>query len=276
MSIKLMSLVWDSQYARQSPSRLLVMLKLADHASDDGDCHPSQKLIAEKCGLSRETVNRIVHQLETEGLLSAVRSRTYNRYKLHFDNLPQMCSQVTSEPVEVCADVTSEEIQMCADVTLDVTSRHTRCDVTSHKPSRTISEPSVRTKTLSADANVVTGILDPIADKKTVPDHKLMMEHHGNRIGKILDGAAQGAAVKKLLNNYPLGDCLKCYDHLVSQLKTKGGWRNGKISWLTVIAEIGEWKASQRPSLTYTPLDFDLPTVRIGGIVEDMPSSQTH
>lgn len=90
MSIKIMSDVWDSDYAKQSHARLLVMLKLADHASDDGECYPSQNTIATKCGLARPTVNRIIRELEADGKLVVAKvNKTdgkHNRYTLQFRN----------------------------------------------------------------------------------------------------------------------------------------------------------------------------------------------
>jgi len=66
MSIKVMSAVWD--YSRASGTPLLVLLKLADWANDDGECWPSISTIAQKCRLKDERhVKRIIHDtLERE------------------------------------------------------------------------------------------------------------------------------------------------------------------------------------------------------------------
>lgn len=61
-----MTAVWD--YSRASGTPLLVLLKLADWADDDGECWPSISTIAKKCRLKDERhVKRIIHDtLERE------------------------------------------------------------------------------------------------------------------------------------------------------------------------------------------------------------------
>jgi Helix-turn-helix domain len=59
VSIKVQTLVWD--YSKASGTPLLVLLKLADWANDDGECWPSIRLIAEKCRLKDERhVKRLI------------------------------------------------------------------------------------------------------------------------------------------------------------------------------------------------------------------------
>lgn len=47
-----------------------VLVALADNAGHDGTCWPSQRNIAEKCGLSRQRVNEILGDLELSGHLT--------------------------------------------------------------------------------------------------------------------------------------------------------------------------------------------------------------
>jgi hypothetical protein len=67
VSIKIMSLVWDSEIG--PASKRLVMLALADSASDEGVCWPSVATIARKSLTGLSTVRRVVAELEAEGLL---------------------------------------------------------------------------------------------------------------------------------------------------------------------------------------------------------------
>jgi hypothetical protein len=54
-------------------SRLLVMLALADYASDDGtNCRPSIAALARKCRLSRSQAQRVVHDLIEVGALKVI------------------------------------------------------------------------------------------------------------------------------------------------------------------------------------------------------------
>lgn len=68
MSIKIMSHVWES--APASGSDLLVLLSLADHCNDLGECYPSIARIAKKCRLSERSVQYALKYLQDENLLS--------------------------------------------------------------------------------------------------------------------------------------------------------------------------------------------------------------
>lgn len=52
-----------------NPLRKLVLVKLADNASDQGECWPSYQHIADQCEISRSTVKVHIRELEKSGLL---------------------------------------------------------------------------------------------------------------------------------------------------------------------------------------------------------------
>jgi DNA-binding transcriptional MocR family regulator len=52
-----------------NPLRKLVLVKLADNASDQGECWPSYQHIADQCEISRSTVKLHVRELEKAGFL---------------------------------------------------------------------------------------------------------------------------------------------------------------------------------------------------------------
>ncbi|EPJ8754263.1 MULTISPECIES: helix-turn-helix domain-containing protein [Pseudomonas] len=52
-----------------NPLRKLVLIKLADNASDQGECWPSYQHVAEQCEIDRSTVRKHIKQLEAQGLL---------------------------------------------------------------------------------------------------------------------------------------------------------------------------------------------------------------
>ena len=54
-----------------SSTTKLVLLKLCDNANDDGECWPSQSLIADQCELSRRTVITSIQKLEELGYLAS-------------------------------------------------------------------------------------------------------------------------------------------------------------------------------------------------------------
>jgi hypothetical protein len=115
MSIRAM--VWAFGVQCPSPFAKLVLLKLADHANEDGwECWPAQGRIAADCGIPRETVNRQVKALAEAGLIR-VEQRTNGTGKL--SNRYFLLCDAASHP--------------------DVIHRHILCDPASHKPS--IEEP---------------------------------------------------------------------------------------------------------------------------------------
>ncbi|MCF7532015.1 helix-turn-helix domain-containing protein [Pseudomonas petrae] len=52
-----------------NPLRKLVLVKLADNASDQGECWPSYQHIADQCEISRSTVKVHIRELEKSGFL---------------------------------------------------------------------------------------------------------------------------------------------------------------------------------------------------------------
>lgn len=67
MSMTLMVKVFGLKIG--NPGRKLVLLKLADHANDDGGCWPSYRRIAEQCEMGRSTVKAHIKALEDAGYL---------------------------------------------------------------------------------------------------------------------------------------------------------------------------------------------------------------
>lgn len=73
MSIRLMTMVWDVRWPTQN--HLLVMLKLADHANDEGSkVWPAVATIAEQAQCSERTVQNVLKALRDCGLINAVKA----------------------------------------------------------------------------------------------------------------------------------------------------------------------------------------------------------
>lgn len=71
MSIQLMTLIWQIEFPTQS--QLLVALKLADHANDEGtNCYPSRSRIAEMTQCSESTVKNALRAFREVGLLHVI------------------------------------------------------------------------------------------------------------------------------------------------------------------------------------------------------------
>jgi Helix-turn-helix domain len=67
-----MAEVWESSSAKGGAR--LVLLALADHANDEGYCHPSVARLARKSALTERNVQLILRNLEARGELVTLRS----------------------------------------------------------------------------------------------------------------------------------------------------------------------------------------------------------
>lgn len=72
MSVKAMTWAWEQPV---KPGPKLVLVALADHSDGAGVCWPGHELIANKCGLSRQTVLEHIATLEESGYLVAEAGR---------------------------------------------------------------------------------------------------------------------------------------------------------------------------------------------------------
>jgi hypothetical protein len=68
MSVKIMSLVWQCPDL-QNQCRLLLMLAIADHCNDDGNCYPSKASLMAKARMKERTFVNAKHWLIDHGFL---------------------------------------------------------------------------------------------------------------------------------------------------------------------------------------------------------------
>ena len=84
MSIRLMTQLWDNADPALSGSRLVIMLCLADHANDDGECWPSIDRLAKRARLHRQNVMVHLKELEDAGYITVKRILgRHNSYIVH-------------------------------------------------------------------------------------------------------------------------------------------------------------------------------------------------
>lgn len=67
MSIRVMSQVWESNTL--DPYERLVLLALADHADDDGNCYPSIARLCKRTGLTDRGIQKVLRRLTEKGRL---------------------------------------------------------------------------------------------------------------------------------------------------------------------------------------------------------------
>ena len=170
MSVRLMGKVWDSEYAKyqtdengqialnkkgtpvESKAKLLVMLKLADNANDEGLCYPKQDTIAEKTTVKRPTVSKIINQLEADRKIVKTRTKEHNIYKLNFEDLDSHLygnppvensdSNVSSDDIPNVSSADIKAVQMSAQMTSNVSSADIPLKGLNHQKNRQYIEPS--------------------------------------------------------------------------------------------------------------------------------------
>jgi predicted ArsR family transcriptional regulator len=91
MAVSVKASHWAWQQALQ-PTHKVVLLALADHADDAGECWPSIGLLSRKVNVTARTVQRVVRDLQAAGLVGIEpqkrpggRGATTNRYRLTID-----------------------------------------------------------------------------------------------------------------------------------------------------------------------------------------------
>jgi len=81
MSIKVSSAVWG--LSEMKGSALLLLLAIADNASDEGFAWPGLELLAKKTRMSRRQTIRLVQEIEEFGELIVIKGKKYNRYLIN-------------------------------------------------------------------------------------------------------------------------------------------------------------------------------------------------
>ena len=113
MSIRLMTLVWDIRWPTQN--HLLVMLKLADHANDEGGkVWPAVSTISEQAQCSERTVQNVLKAFRDCGLISVLKQGGGSSPTVYGLNVPLLRGLV-GRTLEGCAD----RIEIPDDVTDD-------------------------------------------------------------------------------------------------------------------------------------------------------------
>src|SRR3990167_1522930 len=67
MSIRLMSMIWDESPCKGT--ELLMLLAIADYASDEGRAWPAVRTLARKCRLSERQAQNLIRELQSKKLI---------------------------------------------------------------------------------------------------------------------------------------------------------------------------------------------------------------
>lgn len=83
MSVRFVNLAFDAELA---PTPRFVLVALAEHADDAGQCYPSVARLARRTGLSKRSVQNSIKRLRVAGYLDVnpnAGKRGTNFYQLH-------------------------------------------------------------------------------------------------------------------------------------------------------------------------------------------------
>lgn len=237
MSIALTAACWP---LKLPPSAKLVLIRLADFASDDGtNIYPSIGRVAEDTGLSRRTVHTCISRLIASGHLAvdqAIPGRP-TRYRIHLDPSP-----VQSDPTPVQPDHYAAIAPVQPDHTSYATTAHPYATTThppvqsDHTPvqpphtdpllttknnhQRSVSDPAAAPPALGALPSVPSGTDPEVA---TIRETAARCWTRGKRGLEI--NAAQIRAVQNLMDCYTLAGRPRT-DVLQVMTETAGnGWQ---------------------------------------------------
>jgi biotin operon repressor len=204
MSIKLMSQVWSIN--ADNITQKLILLKLADNASDEGYCYPSMSTIAKHCQCSRSTVNKHISLLKDKGILNTKRrykddgSFNSNGYTLLLEGYTENRTGVVRNTDRGSADTGQG---LCNPRTGVV-----RMPDTNHHI--TINEPSVNRKDLCQNKDV-TMLFDYWIDVMGKPKLKTKLTDKRKRV------------INAIVKQYSLDDIKLAIDNCA-----RSSWHNGK------------------------------------------------
>lgn len=144
-----MNRVWDNEQLKGG--RLLVMLALADHANDAGECWPSQPHLAKRARLNERQVRRVIDGLANDGYMVVVEKGVGRSKRPHYRLFPQpIKSDILSDAK---ADILSQGKSDISDTKADISAQENRTflteksDISDVIPSRERSEPPIEPTT---------------------------------------------------------------------------------------------------------------------------------
>jgi hypothetical protein len=162
MSIEYSNRVWANSELKGG--KLLVMLALAHHADNKGECWPGMPLLIEKTRLTDRQIRRVLNDLDTDGTIS-IQERAIGRgkkphYKLFPDEKADKMSDqkaevmsTNSENVDTTAKESGQNVHLSAteEVKADISDNksghllHEKADISDTDYSHERSESSIET-----------------------------------------------------------------------------------------------------------------------------------
>lgn len=144
MAVKYSKRVWRDK--KLKGGKLLVMLALADHATEDGDSWPGMPLLTDKTRLTDRQIRRVLNTLAEDGYIT-IEERAVGRGKRpHYKLFPNEKADILSDQNEEKADISDSKsghfVHEKADIS-DTNQSHVRREPITEPPIEPVGE-SVR------------------------------------------------------------------------------------------------------------------------------------
>lgn len=236
-------MAWAWEYPAASASQKLVLLALADHCDDDGQCFPGIERLVTKCGISNGQVRRHLDALETAGALDRTRrhradgSLSTYLYTLTLDSPSAHQCAVGADDL-ARTDAQSERAPM------HVPSAHLCARIEpSLEPS---DESSARTRSKAKRAT-------------QVPGYDAM---------RALLSEAERAQARELYGAEAKNELLQFIDYHTARGSTMKDWRAAWRTWMRNATKFGTRKTASAAATTDVPNFADSPFRQAQGAAE--------
>lgn len=210
-----MNRVWATQELKGG--HLLLMLALADHANDAGECWPSEPHLAEKARIEERHVRRVIVSLADDGYITVISPGKGRGKNAHYQLFPPEKADILSKRK---ADILSES-QKKADI-LSKKRGHsqkkkadisdTKADISNEIPSHAGSEPSIEPTT--NEPTTESSSLQNEDEKPSDPISAAWLEHYRGKPmptdgRKVLDRLAANHGIDAVVHAIRAGAAAK-------------------------------------------------------------------
>lgn len=237
-------MTWVIDNSKHTGLSFVTLLMIANHANAEGqNSFPSMKTLARECRSSVRSIQRTILKLEASGELGVTRSGGRVAHIYNLPLMPNVDTEATLSRRQRGQDGYVKRAERGRQMT--ALQRGQSDHVESQRGQ--ITHPNVDIGDANVDIAVSTEPIEPL-DNKNRAHARLMAYHAGHIEGDIPNPAAQGNAVKWLLERYSPEQCESVYAEIRAE-----DWRTTPVTWLTVRKEIGDRlrrASSARPTVT--------------------------
>jgi hypothetical protein len=231
--VSVFATTWAYEQRIKNSGAKFVLVALADFADVNGFCFPGQHTLAVMTSLDERTIRKHLRWLEENNFI--------RRSRAHDDKGRRTSDDIYLQAPPERLRPTNGQAEKSPAGQNDKRKKTARAYRKNQPPEKSPAYPL-------EESDEPSELNHPEAQPSASPpvggeaksDHGDGMQYLSERCGHIPDPAAQAGALKRLLTHYTLEESRACLDALLMQ-----GWREARVSWLTVEKEIGSWKTRE-------------------------------